>query len=88
MWTVYPEHLKNGLRSDIGKWDAARGANTCRKWKARDVYWKVVVLGVELAVSCTCNQLQQGLIPSGGRTRWSLRRRYGVESWVLRGEAS
>lgn len=85
---MYPASLKNGQGSDVGKWDVALGANTSRKWKARDVYWKVVVLGGELAVSCTCNPLQQGLIPSGGRTRWSLRRRDGVESWVLRGEAS
>jgi len=85
---VYPALLKNGPRRGVGKWVAVLGVNTCRIWKARDVYWKVVVLGGELAVSCTCNPLQQGLIPSGGRTRWSLRRRYGVESWVLRGEAS
>ena len=61
---------------------------TGRNLERSNVYWKVVVLGGELAVSCTCNPLQQGLIPSGGRARWSLRRRYGVESWVLRGEAS
>ena len=85
---MYPAPSNNGLRGDVGKLEVALGANTCRNWKVRDVYWKAVVLGGELAVSCTCNPLQQGLIPSGGRTRWSLRRRDGVESWVLRGEAS